>query len=230
MNWPLSRAMKIVIRFSMVYNSTTTTLSSRSNIRRHYGGITFVAPPTSNDVINYSSTIRSPSLSTPHVYTNCGTHGDHQGVRSWLPTLDSASPKHRASHELIIKVTSRREEGLWPCASGEDFGCNRSVSHPILYPLVEEEQEQEQENVFEQMKQEMQRRTDDTDEEMLLDPTTGVQEAERAWMSVENGISHALGYRHATFIKHFFHGSSSSGSVAPNTILSSSLTRPTPPT
>ena len=203
--WPLSRAMKIVIRFSMVHSTL-----SRPDPRLHLGGIIFVAPPPTKEE---SKTFQiQPSLTTPHVYTICGTHGDHQGVRSWLPTLDSASPKHRASHELIVKVTSRREEGLWPCASGEDFGCNRSVSHPILFPLEKDD------DIFEQIKKEMQM-TDENDDDVMLDPT-GVQDAERAWMSVEDGISHALGYRHARFVKDFFHGSSGSSRILHDTLSS----------
>ena len=121
--WPLSPAMKIVVRFGLRHpaivngDSSTKSFAKVAN-RLHLGGINFMAP--SQDPATPIS--NHPSLATPHVYTICGTHGDHQGVRSWLPTLDSASPNHRASHELVVKITSRQHEGLWPAASGEDFG------------------------------------------------------------------------------------------------------------
>eukprot|EP00957_Ditylum_brightwellii_P206264 15347602-Ditylum_brightwellii.AAC.2 len=77
--------------------------------------------------------IRPSSTTLPlHVYTTCGNFGDHQGVRSWIPTLDSASYKHRASHELCVKVSARKEEGLWCSGCGEDFGCSDTLLHPDL--------------------------------------------------------------------------------------------------
>lgn len=46
----------------------------------HFGGIHFKAP------IGVNGATRSP-----HVYTTSGVLGDHQGPRSWVPTIDSAS-------------------------------------------------------------------------------------------------------------------------------------------
>ena len=88
----------------------------------HLGGIHFHAPtlPT------LDSQIRT---STPHVYTTSGVLGDHQGTRSWIPTIDSASSKHRSSHELTIRVTADSKEGLWAAGCGEHFGVNKTVLH-----------------------------------------------------------------------------------------------------
>lgn len=85
----------------------------------HAGGIHFAAP----------SGLVSANPVSPHVYTTTGIHGDHDGPRSWLPTLDSASSKHRASHELTVKVTAEEEEGLWSAGVGEDFGCGEGIGH-----------------------------------------------------------------------------------------------------
>lgn len=68
---------------------------------------------------------------TPHVYTTSGTIGDHQGARTWIPTIDSASSKHRCTHELTIQVTAESSEGLWVTGCGEHFGVNRTVLHDI---------------------------------------------------------------------------------------------------
>ena len=68
---------------------------------------------------------------TPHVYTTSGTIGDHEGARTWLPTIDSASSKHRCTHELTIQVTAECREGLWVAGCGEHFGVNRTVLHNI---------------------------------------------------------------------------------------------------
>ena len=96
----------------------------------HQGGIHLLAPspgapPGSSDVV------------TPHVYTTSGNHGDHQGPRSWLPTLDTAHSRHRSSHELTVSVTAPADEGLWCVGFGEDLGLNDVVLHrPPLAPTV----------------------------------------------------------------------------------------------
>lgn len=68
---------------------------------------------------------------TPHIYTTCGTVGDHQGARSWIPVIDSASSKHRSTHELVIKVTADAALGLWAAGCGEHFGVQRTVLHDV---------------------------------------------------------------------------------------------------
>jgi hypothetical protein len=222
--WPLSAAMKIVVRFSM---SRTSSYSTLINHRLHMGGINFIAPPSQkrgDPAINIH-----PCLSTPHVYTTSGTHGDHQGVRSWLPTLDSASPKHRASHELLIKVTSAKDEGLWPVASGEDFGHNMSVSHPILLQLGKNDDDDD-DDTFRQfmMKQELTMNDEKKDDIMMMTSTLyqkGVIEAESAWKTLEGGIADVLGRRHARFINDFFYpddkSTISSGTIPPSSGLDS---------
>ena len=65
----------------------------------------------------------------PHIYTTAGVFGDHEGTRSWLPCLDSASYKHRASHEWTISVTAPMREGLRVVGAGEDFGVSDTRLH-----------------------------------------------------------------------------------------------------
>jgi hypothetical protein len=171
-----------------------------------------------------------PSLSTPHVYTTSGTHGDHQGVRSWLPTLDSASPKHRASHEFLIKVTSIKDEGLWPVASGEDFGYNLSVSHPILLQLGKNDDDDHDGTLRQlMMKQEETMNEEKMDAIMMMTATLyqkGVAEADLAWKRLEEGITDTLGRRHARFINDFFYPDDEcaivNGTITPSSSVDSS--------
>ena len=99
---------KLVIQFRMRKVSSGSV---------HLGGIHFESPVKGVP-------------STPHVYTTCGTMGDHQGPRSWVPTIDSSSSKHRSSHCLTISVTAKKEEGLWAAGCGENFGVSGVILHP----------------------------------------------------------------------------------------------------
>lgn len=99
--------VKLVIQFEMQ--------GLESNV--HLGGIHFNAP-TDSEI-----------ATTPHVYTSTGIIGDHEGTRSWIPTIDSASSKHRSSHELSVRVTSDCKEGLWAAGCGEHFGVSKTVLH-----------------------------------------------------------------------------------------------------
>jgi hypothetical protein len=65
----------------------------------------------------------------PHIYTTSGVFGDHEGTRNWLPCLDSASYKHRASQQLTIQVTAPMREGLQIVGCGEDFGVHETWLH-----------------------------------------------------------------------------------------------------
>lgn len=71
---------------------------------------------------------------TPHVYTTSGVYGDHEGPRSWIPTLDSASTQHRASHDLTIQVTAPMRQGLSIVGFGEDCGGSETYLHPRPAP------------------------------------------------------------------------------------------------
>jgi len=188
--WSLSPAMKIVIRFSLRHPNNI--VGQHVNL----GGIHFISPsspPTSNSTI-----LQHASLSTPHVYTTPGTHGDHQGIRSWLPTLDSASPNHRCSHELTIKLTCKQNDGLWPVGSGEDFGYNSSVKHPILGNDCSE--------IIGPLKE---KKTNENSDRYQK----GVAEVEQVWNAVNCGISNVMGVRHARFINDFFYGDDGCGDV-----------------
>jgi hypothetical protein len=223
--WPLSAAMKIVVRFSMSSPASSSILLYR---RLHLSGINFIAPPPRKS--GDPSMNNHPSLSTPHVYTTSGTHGDHQGVRSWLPTLDSASPKHRASHEFLIKVTSIKDEGLWPVASGEDFGYNLSVSHPILLQLGKNDDDDHDGTLRQlMMKQEETMNEEKMDAIMMMTATLyqkGVAEADLAWKRLEEGITDTLGRRHARFINDFFYPDDEcaivNGTITPSSSVDSS--------
>ena len=78
--------------------------------------------------------IHSSHGQTPHVYTTAGVFGDHEGPRTWVPCLDSASSKHRASHELIIRVTAPMRDGLSVVGCGEDFGVTKTLLHDMSIP------------------------------------------------------------------------------------------------
>ena len=99
--------LKLVLEYEMI--------GMKDNV--HLGGIHF---HTSNGCTK-----------TPHVYTTSGTIGDHEGARTWIPTIDSASSKHRCTHELTIQVTAESSEGLWVAGCGEHFGVNRTLLHDI---------------------------------------------------------------------------------------------------
>ena len=68
---------------------------------------------------------------TPHIYTTTGVYGDPEGPRSWLPTLDSASAHHRASHELTVTVTAPMNEGISVVGYGEDVGASETFLHDL---------------------------------------------------------------------------------------------------
>ena len=118
---------------------------------QHYGGLhilTHIHPPPSSGP---SSTSLTPSLSsrtttkttttntnnllltrtiTPHIYTTSGIYGDHEGPRCWMPCLDSAMTKHRASHELTIVVTAPMKLGLSTIGMGQEtMGLSQAYLH-----------------------------------------------------------------------------------------------------
>ncbi|CAJ1903339.1 unnamed protein product [Cylindrotheca closterium] len=82
---------------------------------------------------------------SPHIYTTSGVYGDHEGPRSWIPTLDSAATHHRASHDLTIQVTAPMREGLSVVGFGEDCGGSKTYLHrrpaPESPPDVQLQQE-----------------------------------------------------------------------------------------
>jgi len=66
---------------------------------------------------------------TPHIYTTAGVVGDHEGTRSWLPCLDSANTRHRASREITIMATAPVRDGILVVGCGEDFGARAAYLH-----------------------------------------------------------------------------------------------------
>lgn len=112
-------AFKITIQFQM---------DNVDDEAAHFGGIHFHSP---KDAVEGHGVSR-----TPHVYTTSGIFGDHQGPRSWIPTIDSISSNHRASHDLTVKVTADAREGLWVAGCGEHFGISKTVLHHV--PVFDE--------------------------------------------------------------------------------------------
>jgi hypothetical protein len=82
-----------------------------------------------SDAMHYGGIHALTSKQTPHIYTTAGVFGDHEGPRSWIPTLDSASTDHRASHDITIKVTAPMREGLSVVGFGEDYGASEMFIH-----------------------------------------------------------------------------------------------------
>jgi hypothetical protein len=97
------KALKVTVRYSLLLGGANGT---------DFGGI-------------HAST----SNQTPHVYTTAGVYGDHEGPRSWIPTLESASTKHRASQDITIKLTAPMSEGLSVVGFGEDYGAMDTMLH-----------------------------------------------------------------------------------------------------
>lgn len=81
------------------------------------------------DVVHFGGIHACSNNQTPHVYTTAGIFGDHEGPRSWIPTLDSASTDHRSSHDIHIKVTAPMREGLSIVGFGEDYGSTETLIH-----------------------------------------------------------------------------------------------------
>eukprot|EP00979_Chaetoceros_neogracilis_P007377 scaffold1542_cov251-Chaetoceros_neogracile.AAC.18 len=124
-----AQGLKLVIQFQM------QNLESIA----HLGGIHFHAPEViKNDTQSHLGRGTHPrtNATTPHVYTTCGITGDHQGTRSWVPTIDSASSKHRATHEVTVRVTADSREGLWAAGCGEHFGVSKTVLHSVPRGVV----------------------------------------------------------------------------------------------
>ena len=97
------RALKVTVRYNILLG-----------VDSHFGGI--------HAITGYQ---------TPHIYTTSGVYGDHEGPRSWIPTLDSASTKHRASHDMTIQVTALMSEGLSVVGFGEDYGATETYLHDL---------------------------------------------------------------------------------------------------
>jgi len=187
-------ALKVTVRFVLP--------SLPSGLCHHAGGIHFVAPAVGS---NGQDPAAAATAISPHVYTTVGIHGDHEGPRSWLPTLDSASSKHRASHELTVKMTAREEEGLWSAGFGEDFGCGEGVGHCIFPPLS-------------CMDAPVSGGIGTGQAPVVDGETSGADENAAArhqtiGQRVRTVLSKALGTRHVDFCIKFFHGLPSSTSV-----------------
>lgn len=101
------KALKITVKYHILLGAEEGLV--------HLGGI-------------HASTIKE----TPYIYTTAGVHGDHEGPRSWMPTLDSASTHHRASQQLSISVTAPMTQGISVIGFGEDIGTSETFLHDRL--------------------------------------------------------------------------------------------------
>lgn len=111
-------------------------------------------------------------------------------------------------------MTCRKEEGLWPCAAGEDFGYNRSVSHPILGGMGGGDTngdggEEEGDIIFGPL---LKKGGGEGEDEIMYQQS--VQEAQRVWNAVEAGVASSVGRDHAQFINNFFYGEDDGGATA----------------
>jgi len=91
--------------------------------------------PLSKPIMHLGGLHALTTSRTPHVYTTTGVWGDHEGPRCWVPCLDSASVKHRASHQVTIKVTASMKEGISCVGLGEDFGCAEAFLHDSTWDV-----------------------------------------------------------------------------------------------
>jgi hypothetical protein len=101
---PSSRSFKITVSYKLALNSGAED--------GHFGGIH-----------------ASYAGQSPHIYTTMGVYGDHEGPRSFMPVLDSASTRHRASRELYVQVTAPMKDGLSVVGMGEDYGVQSTYLH-----------------------------------------------------------------------------------------------------
>mmetsp|Transcript_44511 Transcript_44511/g.50305 ORF Transcript_44511/g.50305 Transcript_44511/m.50305 type:complete len:1980 (-) Transcript_44511:115-6054(-) len=108
-----NRAAKITVSYRIFLGSGS--YNGIDDSIRHLGGIHAIS---TND--------------TPHIYTTAGTYGDHEGPRSWIPSADSASSRHRASRDMTIRVTAPMVDGLSVVGFGEDFGVWETLLHDRL--------------------------------------------------------------------------------------------------
>lgn len=120
-NMHCAMGFKVVLEFEM------DPMSTFGNT--HLGGIHFCTPDAMDDAFGTTST--TATTATPHVYTTSGIMGDHEGTRCWMPTIDTASSKHRATHELTVRVTADAREGLWPVGCGEHYGVTKTFVHGV---------------------------------------------------------------------------------------------------
>lgn len=108
-------SMKVTVSYRIELGYPQKDVVGIDSFVRHLGGIHAV---TTKD--------------TPHIYTTAGVLGDHEGPRSWIPILDSASTKHRTSHEITIRVTAPMKDGISVIGFGEDFGSSETILHDQL--------------------------------------------------------------------------------------------------
>jgi hypothetical protein len=126
-------------RIQLVAKQMAETCDSKDDLKQKALKVT-IAFEVALDKMSHLGGIHSSHGPTPHVYTTAGVFGDHEGPRCWIPCLDSASSKHRASHELVFKVTAPVQDGLLAVGCGEDFGVSKTLLHNLMIPTFAKEQ------------------------------------------------------------------------------------------
>ena len=103
--------LEIQIQYQMTLNN-----GESSPYQNHYGGIHCTTTTTNSTNTNTTTTTTASVL-----YTTAGVWGDHEGVRTWLPTLDASS--HRMTHRITTcSLTAPTQFGMsiLTCPSDDD--------------------------------------------------------------------------------------------------------------
>jgi len=118
-------------RLDFIANNMARNSERATKVTIHY--IICLGSENADDTIRHLGGIHALTTNqTPHIYTTAGVYGDHEGPRSWIPTTDSASSQHRASHDMTIRVTAPVKDGLSIVGYGEDFGVHETILHDQL--------------------------------------------------------------------------------------------------
>jgi hypothetical protein len=128
----LCRSSESETRIQSISNLLSTATTVDKAIRAFKITINYTIPLQQDDPVAHLGGIHFHTNSNntpPHVYTTVGVVGDHEGPRNWLPCLDSASTKHRASTQIAIQVTAPMREGLSTVGCGQDFGASKTFLH-----------------------------------------------------------------------------------------------------
>lgn len=115
-------------RIDLVAQRLATAMGSTKGNRAFKVTVEYTIPLPES--INHLGGIHALTTNnTPHIYTTTGVHGDHEGTRVFLPCIDSASWKHRSTHEIAVKVTAPYRQGLLCIGAGQDFGASETLLH-----------------------------------------------------------------------------------------------------
>ncbi|KAL7555739.1 hypothetical protein ACA910_002244 [Epithemia clementina (nom. ined.)] len=134
-----NNALRLTIKFRLPphRNGTGPPYHPPPPPQQHYGGLHILTTHPPGGSSSSSNHVMTP---TPHIYTTSGVYGDHEGPRCWVPCLDSASTKHRCSHEFTVSVTAGLRHGLSTVGMGQDWGWQQSYLHVASSLLFSQQQ------------------------------------------------------------------------------------------